>query len=260
MEARKNGVQNGFEYRLKDQMLQLSRLLLAAFIFGTIGAANLFSQVTMTSSARLEIKHIARNFDVNKLDAKEWLGAESVKIEQYWSGVSAPKGRQFSARFLWSDTALYVRFEANQTEPLVVSGKPELSKKTLKLWDRDVCEIFIAPDKTRRNKYFEFEIAPTGEWVDLGIEVTPSVRKTDWEYKSDVTSAARIDKDKVVMALKIPFASLGKTPKAGDVWLGNLFRCVGSGPTRGYLAWSPTKTEQPDFHVPAAFGEFRFVQ
>jgi len=214
----------------------------------------------MKETAKLNIKHIATDFDVKELDSGNWRKADSVKVGRYWSAETAPAGRQFSARLLWSATAMYVRFEATQSEPLVVSEKPDLSKKTLKLWDRDVCEIFIAPDKSQRNKYFEFEIAPTGEWIDLGIEVTPTERKTDWEYRSEMTSAARIDKGKIVMAIKIPFKSLGNTPKVGDVWLGNLFRCVGKDPTRGYLAWQPTKTETPNFHVPEVFGEFRFLK
>lgn len=234
------------------------QLSLAAFVIGTIGTADLFSQTIMPAAEQLKIKYIAKDFDVKKLDAKEWQKAGVVNVDRYWSGEAAPAGRAFGARLLWSDAALYVRFEAKQTEPLVVSDKPDLSKKTLKLWDRDVCEIFIAPDKAARNKYFEFEIAPTGEWIDLGIEVKPNERLTDWEYRSNMTSAARIDKEKIVMAIKIPFASLGNKPRAGDVWLGNLFRCVGTDPTRGYLAWQPTKTKEPAFHVPSAFGEFHF--
>jgi hypothetical protein len=49
-------------------------------------------------------------------------------------------------------------------------------------------------------------------------------------------------------------------PKSGDVWLGNLLRCVGRDPDRGYLAWQPTMTEKPNFHVPEKFGEFEFVR
>lgn len=215
-------------------------------------------KVVHLPSSQLEIKYIAKDFDVKQLDSSVWQRADCVKIGRYWSGEAAPARRAFTVKLLWSDTALYVRFEAMQTEPLVVSEKPDLSKKTLNLWDRDVCEIFIAPDRADRNRYFEFEVAPTGEWIDLGIEVTPAERKTDWDYESNMTSAARVDKDKIVMAMKIPFASLGTTPKAGDVWLGNLFRCVGSGSTRGYLAWSPTMTTEPAFHVPKAFGELHF--
>lgn len=213
----------------------------------------------MPSSEHVTIKHIAKDFAIESLDHALWKKASPVKVSTYWSGEAASQGRAFEARLLWSDTALYVRFDASQDEPLVVSEKPDLKKKVVGLWDRDVCEIFVAPDKNNRNKYFEFEIAPTGEWIDLGIEVTSQGRKTDFKYESGMTSAVRVEKDRLVMAIKIPFAALGARPKKNDVWLGNLFRCVGKDPTRGYLAWRPTKTEMPNFHVPEAFGEFRFA-
>ena len=211
-------------------------------------------------NSRLDIVHINNDFPIAALDDPNWKQAKEVVVKAYWSGNEAPAGRQFKARLLWSATALYVRFEANQTEPLIVSDKPDLKSKTKELWDRDVCEIFVAPDKAKRNRYFEFEIAPTGEWIDLGIEVLPAIRETDWDYQSGMQAAARVEKTKVVMAIKIDWKAFGKTPKAGDIWLGNLFRCVGSGPTRGYLAWRPTKTQEPAFHVPKAFGEFQFVK
>jgi len=34
----------------------------------------------------------------------------------------------------------------------------------------------------------------------------------------------------------------------------NLFRCIGSDPTRGYLAWQPTRTPEANFHLPQVFG------
>ena len=121
---------------------------------------------------------------------------EEVLIDKYWSGENAPIGRQFKAKLLWSDTAIYVRFEANQNEPLIVSEKPNLKTKTRGLWDRDVCEIFLAPKKEDFRHYFEFEIAPTGEWIDLGIYQKPDERITDWDYHSGMESAAKIEKDK----------------------------------------------------------------
>lgn len=218
------------------------------------------SQKIMPSSERVTIKHISKEIPIDKIDHASWKKASPVKVGTYWSGKAAPLGRAFEARLLWSDAALYVRFDASQDEPLVVSENPDLTKKVVGLWDRDVCEIFIAPDRKNPDKYFEFEIAPTGEWIDLGIEVTSRGRKTDLKYESGMTSAVRVEKDRVVMAIKIPFEALGARPKKNDVWLGNLFRCVGKDPTRGYLAWRPTKTVKPNFHVPEAFGGFRFVK
>lgn len=225
-----------------------------------LGVAASPAQRKMPNSTQIKTVHIPIDFSVSSLDSAHWELAQEVAVKTDWSGAMAPVGRQFKARLLWSDTALYVRFEANQTEPLNINLNPDRSKQTDRLWDRDVCEIFIAPDAKERNKYFEFEVAPTGEWVDLAIEVTPDKRSTDSKYNSGMESAARIDKGRVVMAIKIPFTALGKTPKAGDVWLGNLFRCVGKGATRGYLAWQPTKTKTPNFHVPGAFGGFEFVK
>lgn len=208
----------------------------------------------------IKVHHVEKDFPVTSLDNKMWGRGEIVKIGGYWSGVPAPAGRHFSAALIWSEKALYVRFEANQAEPLVISDKPDISKKTRGLWDRDVCEIFIAPDKANRNKYLEFEIAPTGEWIDIGIHVTPKKRESDWDYSSGMESAVRIGRDTIVMAIKIPWKAFGRTPKSGEIWLGNLFRCVGSDPTRGYLSWKATGTKEPNFHVPSKFGELVFVK
>ncbi len=206
------------------------------------------------------IKNLEKDFPIGEFDQKAWKKAEEILVDQYWSGKSAPDGRHFRAKLLWSKNALYIRFEANQTEPLIVSETANLKSKTKGLWDRDVCEIFLAPDKNEPRKYFEFEIAPNGEWIDLGIYQKENERITDWEFNSGMESAARIEKDKVLMAIKIPWKAFGKTPKKGDIWLGNIFRCVGSGETRGFLAWQPTMTKTPNFHVPEKFGEFEFVK
>ena len=221
-------------------------------------AAAVHAQRMTPSKATIQYLH--SDFVIRDLDNRSWKSADAVHVSTYWNGENALAGRGFEARMLWSDTGLYVRFVADQSEPLVVSKTPNLSKKTMQLWDRDVCEIFIAPDPKQPRKYFKFEIAPTGEWIDLAIDLSGAERKTDWDYRSGMTSASRIDKDKVVMAIKIPWSALSSTPKAGDVWRGNLYRCVGTDPMRGYLAWRPTMTERPNFHVPEKFGEFVFVK
>lgn len=213
----------------------------------------------MNAHQRIQLLHVEKDFDIAELDSNEWQKASEARIEHYWSGEKAPVGRYFSAKLLWSDTALYVGFEANIGEPLVVSEKPDLDSKTHGLWDRDVCEIFVAPDRNIPQKYFEFEIAPNGEWIDIAIDATNGRREADWGYNSGMRSAARIEKDRVLSAIKIEWKAFGKTPRRGDVWLGNLYRCVGQDPDRGYLAWRPTLTETPNFHVPEQFGELEFV-
>ncbi|CAN5733451.1 hypothetical protein BH20ACI4_BH20ACI4_07710 [soil metagenome] len=209
---------------------------------------------------RVKVPRLEYSFPLFNFENKVWKKAGSAIIDKYWSGEYAPSNRHTEAKFLWSNRHFYVRFQANQNEPLVVSEKPNLTTKTRGLWDRDVCEIFLAPDKTAPRKYFEFEIAPNGEWIDLGIFQKPDERITDWDYVSGMKSAAKIEKDKIVMAIMVEWKAFGKQPKAGDVWLGNIYRAVGAGETRGYLAWSPTETKEPAFHVPEKFGEFEFVK
>ncbi len=189
-----------------------------------------------------------------------WSVSRQVVVDKYWSGAKAPTQRHFTTTLLWSERAFYVRFDAAQHEPFVLSDCPNLNLKTIGLWERDVCEIFIAPDPTNPRRYFEFEIAPNGEWLDLEIIQTPEKRITNWNYNSNMQTGAKIlAENRVVMVLKISWEAFGKKPKAGDLWLGNLFRCVGRGNKRGYLAWSPTETPKPNFHVPEKFGAFEFV-
>jgi hypothetical protein len=208
---------------------------------------------------KIKIARAENDFSVSEFDNNFWRCAQTVSIEKYWSGENAPIGRHFKAKLLWSETAFYVRFEAAQNEPLIVSDEPNLETKTIGLWERDVCEIFVAPNRYEPRKYFEFEVAPTGEWIDLAIHQMPEKRETDFEYVSGMQTSARIENDRVSMAIKIEWKAFNKKPKVGDVWRGNLFRCVGAGDSRGYLAWQPTGTGQPAFHIPDAFGEFEFV-
>src|SRR5215813_13229463 len=172
------------------------------------------------------------DFSVNDLQNPAWNKAQSVKIDHYWSEELAPTGRHAEARILWTKTAMLVRYVCNQTEPLIVTDNPQSEKKTMGLWDRDVCELFIALDPQIIERYFEFEVAPTGEWLDAAIDLTSGTRETDWKFNSHMTTAARIEKDRVVMAMRIPWNHWIPQPQKGERWRVNLFRCVGKDPNR----------------------------
>lgn len=233
------------------------RISITASLILTLAA--LTSAQKMPQRKSVSIQHIDRDLAVSDLGNSAWKKAAAIKIDSYWNNKPAPSGRRFVAKVLWSDTHLYVGFEAEQMEPLVVSDKPNTASKTMNLWDRDVCEIFLAPDAKEPRKYFEFEVAPTGEWIDVALDATGGKRVSDWNYASGMKSSAAIGEGKVTMAIKVPWKAFGTKPKTGDVWLGNIFRCIGKDPDRGYLAWSPTMTTEPNFHVPERFGEFMFV-
>ncbi len=214
--------------------------------------------MTIEHAAEIQVPWTA-GVRVGDLQDPEWERGSPVAITRYWSGEPAPLRRHAEARLLWSNEALCVRFTCHQGEPLVVNPNPQTQKKTIGLWDRDVCEIYIAPDPNRPERYFELEAAPTGEWLDLAIHHQSERRETDWKFESGMTAAARAEEDRVVIAMRIPWSDSIKKPENGERWRANLFRCAGAGENRGYLAWQPTRTAEPNFHVPQAFGWLRFV-
>lgn len=197
---------------------------------------------------------------VSELDHAEWSRARPVRLTRYWSGEIAPPSRQGEARLLWDERALYARFVCEQGEPLIANASPQREWKTMGLWDRDVCEMFVAPRAEDVGRYFEFEVAPTGEWLDLAVRMTAQGRETDWGFYSGMSAAARIDADSITVAMRVPWDAFGdvEAPRAGERWRVNLFRCIGEGEARGYLAWQPTHAPEPNFHVPEKFGWLLF--
>jgi len=215
--------------------------------------------VTDYNSKIVIAPHVQSSITVDDFDISSWQQIPPVGITHYWSGHEAPKQKYAQAQVCWSEEALHVRFVCNQHEALVVSSNPVTHEKTIGLWERDVCEIFVAPDPMNPNRYFEFEAAPTGEWVDLGILITPSGKETDWNFQSGMSAAARVQRERVTIAMRIPWSERIPKPQRGDQWRVNLFRCVGPELEQRYLAWQPTETSHPNFHVPEAFGWLRFA-
>ena len=212
----------------------------------------------MDSDRNVHARFVERPIAESDFESQIWEECQPVRITQLWSGEPASHSRHAEARVCWSNEALHVRFVGAQQEPLVVSANPVTDRKTLGLWDRDVCEIFLAPNPADSSRYFEFQAAPTGEWVDLGITITPSGRETDWNFASGLTAAAKLEKEQLFVGMRIPWSEALPKPQAGDVWRVNVFRCVGPEAPDRYLAWRPTRTPEPNFHVPAAFGWLRF--
>lgn len=203
-------------------------------------------------------QYLESDLSAAELDHQSWTSAAPIHIARKWNGEDAPVARHAEARIIWTEASLVVRFVCRQEEPLVVSSDPQVESKTIGLWNRDVCEIFIAPDAHAPERYFEFEAAPTGEWVDLAISFTAAGRQTDFQFHSGMSTAARVRSSEVIIAIRIPWSASIPKPARDDVWRVNLFRCIGLGDDR-YLAWRPTYAPVPNFHVPEAFGRLLFA-
>jgi hypothetical protein len=130
------------------------------------------------------------------------------------------------------------------------------------LYEEDVVELFLAPAEPSR--YFEIEVNPLGTTFDSLIHNPDDRRDTmsadlSWTCEG-LFAATRRTPHHFATIIRIPFASLGTTPKRGDTWLGNAFR-IDRSQTHGseFSAWSPTLRDPADFHVTAAFGTFVFA-
>lgn len=198
-------------------------------------------------------------FDATTFDESIWRKCQAAEIKFFWSGDVAPPERHAQARVVWTDEALCVRFDCAQRENFVVSDTPQTATKTIGLWNRDVCEVFLVPFEDEPHKYFEFEVAPSGEWLDLEIEWSGRERRTNWEYESGMKVLTKISENSFAVLLRVEWQAFKVSrPKINDKWRVNFFRCVGSDEATRYLAWRPTRTAKPNFHVPGAFGEMRF--
>jgi len=80
-------------------------------------------------------------------------------------------------------------------------------------------------------------------------------KKGDVQWTSVPTIATTRDADKHTAIIEASFAApaiVGASKEGAQLPMG-LFRMEGVSP-RKYLAWSPTHTKSPNFHVPEAFG------
>lgn len=135
------------------------------------------------------------------------------------------------------------------------------------LYQQDVVEVFLAPDRLTR--YFEIEVSPNGTIFDAVIDSPDGVRETmhadrRWDCEGLFVAVRKIVHASgaifLDIVIRIPFPSLGRgVPVPGETWRGNFFR-IDRHPHEGdeYSAWQPTRKDPPDFHVAAAFGALRF--
>jgi alpha-galactosidase len=187
--------------------------------------------------------------------AKEWEKSSPVTFCSDWKGENADPQRQTTVRVLWSAQNLYLRFDCNY-RGLFVFDNSDPNGRRDHLWDRDVAEAFLQPQPTKGHYYKEFEVSPNGFWIDL--DITPD---SSPDLKSGLQHSTFIDEThhRWSAELAIPLKSLTANFDPTATWHANFYRVEGPKEPRFYSAWQPTNTPEPNFHVPAAFGELRFA-
>ena len=99
-----------------------------------------------------------------------WAPAASTWIQKDCTHQFDYPKLKTEVRAFWTDSDLYLLFISPYSE-LNLWLPADNSKDRLKLWDRDVVEFFLGDDWQNIRHYREFEIAPTGDWVHLAIDL-----------------------------------------------------------------------------------------
>ncbi|MDB5221091.1 MAG: hypothetical protein JWO86_9018 [Myxococcaceae bacterium] len=180
----------------------------------------------------------------------KWNDAAPVSFDTDWSGAKTKTSTR--VRAAWSKSALYVLWELEGAGIDVDATRP-LKTEREKLYEEDCVELFFTPDPAQRTRYFEVEVGPLGHFFDLGVD--RKTNKSDIAWSSQPEIATKVDRDRhratIEVALRAP--EIVHALESGKRLPFALYRMEGKSP-RLYLAWSPTKTAKPNFHVPDAFG------
>jgi alpha-galactosidase len=183
-----------------------------------------------------------------------WVTASPVRFSTDWRGLNADAERETEVRLLWTPENLYLRFVARYRSITVF---PDADARGWRdhLWDRDVSEVFLQSDPGHVG-YKEFEVAPNGFWIDL--DIAPGEKR---DLRSGLRRRVEIDDARKCWraVLDLPMKSLTARFDEGAIWRVNFFRVEGAAEPRFYSAWQPTRTPQPNFHVPEAFGKLVFA-
>lgn len=232
---------------------------------------------TQTSTVQTITAH--RIADEIALDARnpapEWTNASPITFCADWQDQNADPARQTEVRVLWTPHTFYLRFVCRYRELFIFDDFDPNGRRD-QLWNRDVAEAFLQPDPSEPRHYKEFEVSPNGMWIDLDIGPRPELTSNDVSpdsvpasprnLRSGLTRSVWLNSEspnqeqKIWTAeLAIPIQALTANFDPSARWRANFYRVEGRQEPRFYSAWQPTKTPQPNFHVPEAFGYLQFV-
>jgi len=215
-------------------------------------------------TAALSITHVKSPKGLD-LDPRSplWKKAKTAWMSKDCSRVLDYPDLKTEIRGFWSDTDLYLLFVCPYRS-LNIFQPTQNDQPRRGLWDRDVVEMFLGDDWENIRHYREFEIAPTGDWIDLAINRDHPGQNRNW--RSGWQMMARVDERAKIWyaACRIPLKSVSeKKVESGTRWRANLYRIDGDGPDpqRRFLCWQPTcVTNRDPNHVPENFGTLIFVK
>jgi hypothetical protein len=115
----------------------------------------------------------------------------------------------------------------------------------------DVVEIFVRNAKSDSPLYYEFELSPYNQGLQVNI-VKPR-QEYHFGVQNGFTHSANIVEDGWEADMRIPLDSLGWDGKQPLELIGNVYAALGEGDGRVYWSLFELPDGTPDFHVPGAF-------
>ena len=179
-----------------------------------------------------------------------WDAATPVVFDTDWSG--AKTNATTRVRAAWSKRGLTLLWELENAGLDVDESRPVKTERE-KLYEEDCVEMFFTPDPAERTRYYEVEVGPLGHFFDIAIDRTTKKSDTSWSSQPEI--ATKVDRERHRATLEVALRSpdIVRVLAPGQRLPFALYRMEGKS-KRLYLAWSPTRTAKPNFHVPEAFG------
>jgi cellulose/xylan binding protein with CBM9 domain len=248
--------------------ISLTLLLVAASV--ALAAAGFCGQsapvqndnVYLSSSEAVATYSTSDSVPDGDLSKNIWKRAKWIGFDHDPTGKTEIAGIKTRVAAVWSDRYVYFAYSGHYESLNVYEGE-DISKERWELWNRDVVEVFLNPRPERISHYYEFEVAPNNQWIDLEIDKTKTPFN-DAAWNSGFEHATKIDEKNHLWLteMRIPLSAVGVDKiQSGDQWRVNFFRAAGHGgdEKRTFLAWSSIP-QGGTFHVPNRFGMLRFMK
>jgi hypothetical protein len=194
------------------------------------------------------------------LEKRVWTGAQKVRFDRDPFQRRSYPEIETSVATLWTPEHLYLAYWCNFVD-LHIYEADDNADERWGLWHRDVVEAFIAPSAVTACHYYEFEVAPNNQWLDLEIDLEDR-KPIAKDWNSGFLHAVRVDEAQGAWTaeMRIPAETMGiREIDPDSIWRINFCRSDGPSSARRLLSWRSLDAGQWSFHQPARFGMLRFA-
>ena len=207
-----------------------------------------------------------KTYSVNKINNTEfnyattsekglWSRAEALRDFTYpWRSETPPPT---TFRALYDDEYFYFLYEVIDTSPHVFT---ETGQET-DVVNSDRVELFFLSNGTM-NPYYCLEIDPQGQLFDYESRFYRQANEP-WTWPADQIDIQALPyEDGYAIAGRLSLASLREVGAIQQDTMGvglfraNVVETTEEGPVFEWISWVFPEADEPDFHIPSAFGTF----